>query len=301
MTFPGSQLTRVLILVTLSVLVVSCAAPPPEPETETAIESSVPGVMNEDPVPEGPWREHRLSGCTEDVDVPREVEKYLGICSEYFRDGSGSDAMIEMEMGLEAGHRHSLMYLTLGQLYLMAGQGRPELLPVEGPAADTGDWETNKTRLLSRARTLLEEARRTRTDDAAVEYLLADVARAEGDPAEAEARMSAGRAECTGGRSFRILRQYQDLNRYPAKYLGGNSPVYPPEAVRKGLSGDVVLDLLLDPSGEVRQVVAVSTPGSSLTRAAETSLRSGNFEVARIGKYPIWSWLRVTTAFNLGD
>ena len=38
--------------------------------------------------------------------------------------------MIEMEMGLEAGYRHPLMLLTLGQLYLMAGQGDPDLLPV---------------------------------------------------------------------------------------------------------------------------------------------------------------------------
>jgi len=301
MTTPRPFQVLAMAAAAVTLLLASCSAPPPETGTETGSAESIYGVLNEVPVPEGNWREHRLAGCAEDVGVPKEVERYLGICSEYFRDGSGSDAMIEMEMGLEKGHRHSLMLLTLGQLYMMAGQGKPELLPVEGPAADTGNWERNKIRLLSRARTLLEEARQTRSDDAAVEYLLADVARAAGDQAEASRRMAAGQAKCSGGRSFRILRQYQELNRYPARYLGGNPPVYPPEAVRKGLSGDVVVDLLLDPSGVVRQIAVVSSPGAALTRAAETSLRSGKFEVSRIGKYPVWSWLMVTTAFNLGD
>jgi len=51
----------------------------------------------------------------------------------------------------------------------------------------------------------------------------------------------------------------------------------------------------------VRQVVVVSSPGRALSEAAEKSLKSGDFEVARLGKYPVWSWLRVTTSFNLGD
>jgi len=257
--------------------------------------------MHETPVPDGDWREHRLAGCAEDVDVPTAVERDLGLCSEYFRGGSGSDAMIEMEMALEAGRRHSLTLLTLGQLYLMAGQGRPELLPVEGPAADTGDWKRNQRRLLGRARELLTEAAGDRPDDAAVDYLLADVARAAGDTAAAAARMRSGMEKCTGGRSFRILRQYQELYRYPARYRGGPSPTYPDAAARQGVSGDAVCDLLLDPAGRVRQVVVVEAPAPSLARAAEKSLRAGDFEASRIGKYPVWSWLRVTTAFNLGD
>jgi TonB family protein len=69
--------------------------------------------------------------------------------------------------------------------------------------------------------------------------------------------------------------------------------------LNKGVEGDVVLDILLSPAGEVRQFVVVESPGESLTRAAEASLRKGRFEAARVGKYAIWSWLRVTTAFNL--
>lgn len=299
---PGFSPRHVRPLFVAGLLMLAACSPAPVPESEpSVVEAPAPASLDEKPVPEGPWREHRLAGCDEDRDVPREVERYLGICSEFFRDGSGSDAMIEMEMGLEAGHRHSLMLLTLGQLYLMAGQGQPELLPVEGPAADTGNWKLNQKRLLGRARELLEEAALARGDDAAVDYLLADVSRAAGDVAAAGRKMQEGLTKCTGGRSFRILTQYQQLNRYPARYLGGPSPVYPAAAARDGVAGDVILDLLLDPGGQVRQVVVVDSPAGNLTRAAEASLREGNFEGSRLGKYPVWSWLRVTTAFNLGD
>ena len=267
---------------------------------EAPVPEALPGRdLQEIPVAESGWRAHRLSRCREDVDVPQVVENYLGICSEFYREGSGSDGMIEMEMGLAAGHRHSLMTLTLGQLYLMAGQGDPDLLPVEGPAADVGDWSRNRQRLLQRAEDLLLEAAAGRPDDAAVFYLLGDVARARGDQSQAAAWTAQGMGQCTGGRSFGILWQYQKLNKYPPRYLGGPPPEYPQSAVAKGIAGEVIVDVLVSPAGEVRQLVTVQSPDADLTAAAAASLRMGGFEAARVGKYPIWSWLRVTTAFNL--
>jgi len=288
------------LLWSLALVFTACA--PSQPDVESQKVATLPAGwedLRETPVPEGKWRAHRLAECREDTDVPQVVERYLGICSEYFREGSGSDGMIEMELGIEEGHRHSLMLLTLGQLYLMAGQGDPDLLPVEGPAADVGDWGRNRTRLLRRAAGLLQEAAETRLDDAAVDYLLADVARARGDQARAAELGASGMLKCTGGRSFGILWQYQKLNNYSPRYLGGSSPEFPQAALNKGVEGDVILDILLSPAGEVRQFAVVESPGESLTRAAEASLRKGRFEAARVGKYPIWSWLRVTTAFNL--
>jgi TonB family protein len=298
----GYALASALVCLVLGGWLSGCA---PAPGTDVAPDirpvRDATADLEEIPVPDGRWRPHRLAACQEDVDVPAVVEKYLGICSQYYRDGSGSDGMIEMEMGLAAGHRHSLMLLTLGQLYLMAGQGMPELLPVEGPAADVGDWSRNKVRLLGRARALLVEAAALRPDDAAVDYLLADVARAGGNMATAAAAVAAGMTKCTGGRSFAILWQYQQLDNHPPRYLGGPPPEFPQAALNKGIGGEVVLDVLLSPAGEVRQVAVVASPAASLTREAATSLRLGGFEAARVGKYPIWSWLRVTTAFNLAE
>lgn len=271
----------------------------PGPQTDPVPTAGPVELLQEKVVADGVFREHRLARCQEDIGVPRKVEQYLGTCSEFFREGSGSDGMIEMELGLQAGHRHSLMLMTLGQLYLLAGQGNPDLLPVEGPAADLGSYELNKPRLLGRARQLLQEALAGRPDDAAVDYLLADVARAGGDLATAETLVRRGAQKCTGGRSFRILQQYQELYQHPPKHRGGPAPEFPQSAVNKGIGGDVVLDLLISPAGEVRQYVVVQSPAESLTKAAWQSLRQGRFEAASVGKYAVWSWLRVTTAFNL--
>lgn len=282
-------------------LVSGCAPTRQEPATEPTPEATLafPGSLSEVPAPEGNWRGHQLAGCSFDREVPARVERLLGICSEFFREGSGSDGMIELEMALEEGVRHSLIDLTLGQLYLLAGQGEPGLLPVEGPAADVGDWGRNKARLLARAQLLLERASRERPDDAVVDYLLADVSRAAGDQISAGQYQAQGMTKCTGGRAIGILRLYQQLNRYPAKYLGGASPEYPAGALAREISGEVTLDLLLDPTGKVRQVVDVASPAASLASAAAISLKSGTFEAARVGKYPVWSWLQVAIAFNL--
>lgn len=105
--------------------------------------------------------------------------------------------------------------------------------------------------------------------------------------------------KCTSGRGFSTLVLYQQLFRYPGKYLGGPGPDYPPAALKARITGDVVLDLLISPLGQVRQAVVVRSPSPALSRAAAASLEAGSWESARIGKYPIWSWLRVSTSFSL--
>ena len=278
-----------------------CAPADKTPVTEvpTAEDLAFPGALHETPVPDGPWRGHQLARCGGKEGAPARVENLLATCYQLFREGSGSDGMIELEMALEEGIRHSLIDLTLGQLYLLAGQGEQALLPVEGPAADVGNWEKNKIRLLGRARRLLQRAARQRPDDAVADYLLADVARAAGDQPLAAEYVVRGQEKCTGGRSIEILRRYQQLNRYPARYLGGASPEYPADALSRGISGPVTIDLLLDPAARIRQAVAVSSPSPSLTRAAFQSLLESGFEAAKVGKYPVWSWMRVTISFNL--
>jgi len=279
---------------------VGCASQDKTPATATDLAANSE-VLQEKAVPDGAFREHVLARCLEPENVPAATEKYLAQCAAMFREGSGSDGMIEMEIGLSSGHRHPLMLMTLGQLYLLAGQGNPDLLPVEGPAADLGSYDLNKPRLLKRANNLLKEALVERPNDAAIDYLLADVARTGGNMQEAAAWMQSAHQKCTGGRSFRMLRMYQQLYEYPPRHSGGPAPEYPQAAVNAGVSGDVILDLLLSPAGEVRQYEVVASPGKTLTSAAWQSLQKGEFEAARVGKYGVWSWLRVTTAFNLSS
>ncbi len=257
------------------------------------------GALHETAPADGVWRVHRISWCEDESVAPQAVEDLLALCSEYFREGSGTDGMLELEYALEEGQRHPLLLLTLGQLYLIAGQGEPDLLPPEGPAADVGDWSLNKKRLLARSESLLREAARSRPDDAAIDYLLADVARSREDWQAANQGMFEGTQKCTSGRGFSALVLYQQLNRYPGTYLGGPGPDYPQSALKKQITGNVVLDLLISPAAEVRQAVVVESPDWALSKAAAASLREGTWEAARIGKYPVWSWLRVTTSFTL--
>ena len=300
---PPATFVRPAVYLGPAVLVVFLAAcQPPAPKSD-AISSWLPGagevMLDETPAADGGWRGHVLARC-EDGEAPSaSARSCLATCYEFYSEGSGSDGMIEMELCLDRGIDHPLVRLTLAQLYLMAGQGEPKLLPVEGPAADTGDWHRNRRRLLQRARSLLESVGDDRPDDAAVDYLLADVARAEGEVVQAAELEARGYGKCTGGASFDLLRQYQDLNRYPARLLALPTPEYPQAAVQANLSGPVVLDLLLDPAGQVRQTVTVRSPGQALTDAAVAAFRDGGYEPARIGKYPVWAWLRVTTSFNL--
>lgn len=285
-------------------LLAGCAtAPAPAPPVTIPAERPAAGPAAEDlaeaPAPAGPWREHRLARCRDDLDVPASVEKLLSVASELHRERSGSDAMVELELALGRGERHPLLLVALGQFYLLAGQGEPSLLPKEGPARDVGDWARNQPRLLGRARLLLGEAAAAWGDDAGIDYLLADVARAAGDTAQAASLVAAAAGKCTGGRTFGLMRFYQQLNRYPARHEGGPAPEYPAEAMDLREQGEVVVDLLLDPAAGVRQVHVVSTPSASLAAAAADCLRRGKFTPSRLGKYAIWSWLRVTVAFRL--
>ncbi len=295
------MLGAVAAFVFLSMPLVGCA--PQSVTNEAAPQYSPPELVTDSlfeiPPPDGPWRPHRVSWCQGDGVVDPNVEQLLGLCAEYFREGSGSDGMLELELALEKGQRHPLLLITLGQLYTIAGQGEPDLLPPEGPAADVGDWTKNKKRLLGRAELLLLEAQASRPEDAAVDYLLADVARAWGNTPAAHALVAAASDKCTSGRGFIALVLYQQLNRYPGRYLGGPGPEYPVTAQKKHITGEVIVDLLISPSGAVRQAVVVESPDFSLSQAAVASLQVGKWDAARLGKYPIWSWLRVNTSFTL--
>jgi len=259
----------------------------------------VPDSLHETPVATGAGRIHEFDHCRQDYSTSTKIEKILGICSELFRHGSGSDGIIELEMALDDGIDHPLILFTLGQLYLMAGQGDPDLMPGEGPAADVGNWDRNKKRLLERSEKLLLEVGRYFPADGTVDFLLADVARASGDFYRADELAFRAAGKCLGGRTFQIMRLYQKLTVKPAEMLGGDGPIYPEDSLTKGISGPVTVDLLISPQGAVRQAVVVESPAEDLSMAAATGLFNSYFQPGKIGKYPVWAWLRVTTNFNI--
>ncbi len=267
--------------------------------------AAVPAVATappvEQPVADGPWRVHVLARCRRPDNLPTAVENSLAMCRTLVSDHAGSDAIMELELCLQDHGDYGILLLTLGQLYLLAGQGEPDLLPQEGPAADVGDWPRNQVRLLNRAMTFLDRAGELRGDDGVVDYLRADVARARGDLSRADSLFAVGKDKCTLPRSVATIRQYQQLNRYPPYLLTTLSPEYPQAAVEKQITGDVVLDLLISPRGEVYQVSLVSSPDQSLTKAAARAARAARYRPAKVGRYPVWSWLQITAKYSLDD
>jgi protein TonB len=74
---------------------------------------------------------------------------------------------------------------------------------------------------------------------------------------------------------------------------------YPPEARQKGIAGPVVMDLLIDEKGRVRQVTLVKGPGAGLDEAATNALKNFEFSPAQIGDKTVAVKIRYTYRFVL--
>ena len=74
---------------------------------------------------------------------------------------------------------------------------------------------------------------------------------------------------------------------------------YPPEARRKGIQGAVVMDLLIDARGEVREAVLVEGPHAELNAAALSAAKGFQFTAAMIRDKPVAVRIRYTYRFVL--
>jgi TonB family protein len=248
--------------------------------------------------PDGPWRPHRLERCADRVANDLAVQAALDEAAGHHARGNGSDAFAQLEDCLREHGEAPDLLLTLGQLYLLAALGRESVVPRAGPAARTGEWARDRGAWLNRAETLLAAAGRLRPDDAVVDYLLAEVARERGDLETAMATELRAMRKCTCTESFEIVRRDQGVRDFPAQVTSQIVPLYPQEARARRRQGRVVLDLLLDPEGRVAQVETVAGDPVLATAAAAAAVDAG-YQAARVGLYPIWSWLRVTIDFRL--
>ncbi len=74
---------------------------------------------------------------------------------------------------------------------------------------------------------------------------------------------------------------------------------YPPECRRKGIQGAVVMDLLIDASGKVREVTLVEGPHAELNAAAVTAAKGFQFTAALIQNKPVAVRIRYVYRFVL--
>lgn len=74
---------------------------------------------------------------------------------------------------------------------------------------------------------------------------------------------------------------------------------YPPEAQKRGIQGAVIMNLLIDDSGKVREVSLVEGPHAELNAAAMTAARDFQFTPAMIQKKPVAVRIRYVYRFVL--
>jgi protein TonB len=81
--------------------------------------------------------------------------------------------------------------------------------------------------------------------------------------------------------------------RVDASWQGNTPPAYPLRARRSGEQGEVLLDVHVDESGRVTEIVLKRSSGSGmLDRAAISAVRDWRFQPATIGGEPVADWYR---------
>lgn len=76
---------------------------------------------------------------------------------------------------------------------------------------------------------------------------------------------------------------------------------YPEEAKKAGVQGPVVMDLLIDTEGNVRQVQVLTGPGYGLNDAAAEAAKKFKFRPARVSQEPVAVKIRYTYNFVLEE
>ncbi len=87
----------------------------------------------------------------------------------------------------------------------------------------------------------------------------------------------------------------------PPQPVSRVAPAYPPRARARGVTGKVVLGLLIDASGRVLKVkVLEADPSGVFDQAAMDAVRGWRFEPARYQTQAVKVWARQTVRFKLG-
>jgi protein TonB len=84
----------------------------------------------------------------------------------------------------------------------------------------------------------------------------------------------------------------------PPKLISSSPPVYPPSARSQRVQGTVVLDALVDETGQVIQTTVIAGPGP-LREAAQNALRIWKYQPARLNGEPIATHTTVRIQFAL--
>lgn len=90
-----------------------------------------------------------------------------------------------------------------------------------------------------------------------------------------------------------------EVTRFP-KVLNEIKALYPEEAKNAGVDGPVLMEILIDHTGKVRDVKVISGPEFGLKESAVAAIKKFEFQPAQKGSEPVAVKIRYTYRFKLG-
>ncbi len=260
-----------------------------------------PTVAGERPSGDAAWRPHHHTHRARFLPRHTPEREAIAEARELFELEAGGDAIVVLEDALADHPRSPWLRLMLAQIYVLAGQGEEHCEPYGGPARARGDWPADRRRYLERADRLLGDLAGSWRDDGLVWFLRADAARAAGDLDAASRYDAQGRERCTRLDTLEFVTELRDLGRKSAELLTPIVPEYPAGCLQERITGEVTLDVLIDPHGRVAETVPARRADRRLIDAASQAAAAAGYQAARIGYYPIWSWIQVSVNFTLDN
>ena len=95
----------------------------------------------------------------------------------------------------------------------------------------------------------------------------------------------------------RVIRVGENGTQPPRK-LVDVAPIYPPDAREEGVSGVVILEVVVGTDGRVRDVETLRSPDDRLSRAATEAVRQWEYEVTQLNGEPVAVRFTVTLNFT---
>lgn len=109
-----------------------------------------------------------------------------------------------------------------------------------------------------------------------------------------QAMMSDGLADSSG-----LILEQEEVDQ-PPEVISRRAPVYPPRALDREIEGEVVLRILVDSSGIVRQVLVLSSrPPGTFDQAAQDAVWHWRYTPAVYQGRTVGSWYRQRVLFQL--
>ena len=91
----------------------------------------------------------------------------------------------------------------------------------------------------------------------------------------------------------------EDEDIVPPRVIKKTQPTYPQEARRAGVSGEVIVSLVVTKTGEISKVTILESPDEMLSKATLDAIESWEFEPATLKGEPVEVEHKVTVRFRL--